>query len=206
MELTLNQKDAVTELINIGYGRAAGALSELTGYRINLEVPEVTMHEIDEIGPLLQSRIDLDVASVNQVFSGPVSGNALLLLDQASALVLSRLLGDEHAISEDFDTNAKEIITEVGNIVLNACLGVFANLLHIQVTFSVPRLQVESVTRVLRTVINNSEEALNYGLMIHTRFHVKAGNVTGYMVIVLGIASLDRLLLELNKWENRQIQ
>lgn len=206
MELTLNQKDAVTELINIGYGRAAGALSELTGYRITLEVPEVTMHEIDEIGPLLESRINRDVASVNQVFSGPVSGNALLLLDQTSALVLSRLLGDEQGVSEDFDTNAKEIITEVGNIVLNACLGVFGNLLQIQVNFSVPRLHVENVTRVLRTVINNADEPLSYGLMIHTRFHVKAGNVTGYMVIVLGITSLDRLLLELSKWESRQLK
>jgi len=205
VELTLNQRDAVTELINIGYGRAAGALSELTGYRITLEVPEVTMHEIDAIGPLLEARINLDVASVNQVFSGPVSGNALLLLDEASALILSRLLGDEHTVSEVFDTNAQEIITEVGNIVLNACLGVFGNLLHIHVSFSVPRLHIESVTRVLRTVINNSDEALRYGLMIHTRFHVKAGNVTGYMVIVLGIASLDRLLLELANWENRQL-
>jgi len=206
VELTLNQKDAVTELINIGYGRAAGALSELTGYRITLEVPEVTMHEIDDIGRLLESRIQLDVASVNQVFSGPVSGNALLLLDQTSALVLSRLLGDENAISTEMDTNAKEIITEVGNIVLNACLGVFGNLLRIQVTFSVPRLHVENVSRVLRTVINNAEEPLSYGLMIHTRFHVKAGNVTGYMVIVLGITSLDRLLVELGNWENRQLK
>lgn len=206
MELTLTQKDAVTELINIGYGRAAGALSELTGYQIALEVPEVTMHDINAIAPMLESRINLDVASVNQVFSGPVSGSALLLIDQASALVLSRLLGDDRAVSEDFDTNAKEIITEVGNIVLNACLGVFGNLLRIQVTFSVPRLHVENVTRVFRKVITESDEALSHGLMIHTRFHVKTGNVTGYMVIVLGIASLDRLLLELTNWEQRQIQ
>lgn len=206
MELTLNQKDAVTELINIGYGRAAGALSELTGYQIALEVPEVTMHDINAIAPMLESRINRNVASVNQVFSGPVSGNALLLIDQASALVLSRLLGDGQAVAEDFDTNAKEIITEVGNIVLNACLGVFGNLLRIQVTFSVPRLHVENVTRVFKKVITESDEALSYGLMIHTRFHVKTGNVTGYMVIVLGIASLDRLLLELTNWEQRQVQ
>ena len=206
MELTLNQKDAVTELINIGYGRAAGALSELTGYQIALEVPEVTMHDINAIAPMLESRINLDVASVNQMFSGPISGSALLLIDQSSALVLSRLLGDGQTVSEDFDTNAKEIITEVGNIVLNACLGVFGNLLQIQVTFSVPRLHVENVTRVFRKVITESDEALSHGLMIHTRFHVKAGNVTGYMVIVLGISSLDRLLLELTKWESRQIQ
>ena len=40
--------------------------------------------------------------------------------------------------------------------------------------------------------------------MIHTRFYVKMNNVTGYLVIVLGIASLGRLLLELKNWEQRQ--
>ncbi|MGZ4989004.1 MAG: chemotaxis protein CheC, partial [Limisphaerales bacterium] len=43
MELNASQKDALTELINIGYARAAGALSELTGHRIELAVPAVAM-------------------------------------------------------------------------------------------------------------------------------------------------------------------
>jgi chemotaxis protein CheC len=57
MELTVTHKDALTELINIGYGRAAGALSELTGYRVSLEVPQVAMHDIEAVGPILQSLI-----------------------------------------------------------------------------------------------------------------------------------------------------
>ena len=204
MELTLSQKDSLTELINIGYGRAAGVLSELTGYRITLEVPQVTIHDIHVIGPMLSEILVAPVASVNQVFSGPVSGSALLLLDEPSALVMSRLLGDERYVSLELDTNAKEIITEIGNILLNACLGVFGNLLQIQVTFAVPRLSVENVEKVLEHVVSQPGEQLQYGLMIHTRFQVKAADVTGYLVIVLGIASLDRLLVELGKWENRQ--
>ncbi len=206
MELTLDQKDALTELINIGYGRAAGSLSELTGYRITLEVPQVTIHEIDAIAPLLEQVISVDVASVNQVFSGPISGNALLMLDERAAVALSRLLTDERSVSAEFDSGAREIITEVGNILLNACLGVFGNLLHVHVTFAVPQLQVESVTRVLESVARQAGEPMRYGLMIHTRFFVRAGDVTGYLVIILGIASLDRLLLELQNWENRQTQ
>ena len=54
MELTANQRDTLTELINIGYGRAAGALSELTGYRITLEVPKVAIHAIEETTELLR--------------------------------------------------------------------------------------------------------------------------------------------------------
>jgi chemotaxis protein CheC len=206
MELTVAQCDALTELINIGYGRAAGALSELTGYRISLQVPQVTMHDIDAIGPLLENSIDHEVASVDQAFSGAVSGSALLMMDQSSALTLSGMLSEQSPDPDDFDSNAKEIITEVGNILLNACLGVFGNLLQIQVTFAVPRLQLESVMRVLQSVTSKSQEQLRYGLMVHTRFTVKAGDVTGYLVIILGIASMDRLLHELNNWENRQLQ
>ncbi|HYD85331.1 MAG TPA: chemotaxis protein CheC, partial [Opitutus sp.] len=166
----------------------------------------VTMHEIDAIAPMLEKVINVDVASVNQVFHGPISGNALLMLDERAAMVLSRLLTDDRTGSTDFDSSAREIITEVGNILLNACLGVFGNLLHVHVTFSVPQLHVESVTRVLRAVAEQGTEQMRYGLMIHTRFFVRAGDVTGYLVIILGITSLDRLLAELENWENRQAQ
>jgi chemotaxis protein CheC len=203
VELTHDQRDALTELINIGYGRAAGALSELTGYRITLEVPQVTIHKIEAIGPMLEQVIDVDVASVQQAFSGAIAGSAILLLDEQAALTLSHLLVEESSASADFDSGAREIITEVGNILLNACLGVFGNLLRVHVEFKVPRLSVQSVRNVFKEAVGQAEEALRYGLVVHTRFFLKAGNVTGYLVIVLGISSLDRLLREIAQWEAR---
>ncbi len=203
MDLTEGQKDSLAELINIGYGRAAAALSELTGYRITLEAPRVAMYAIDEVGSMLSGVVDGEVASVNQVFSGPISGNALLLLDQRAALVLSQLLTNETPAIDGFDANAREVITEVGNIVLNACLGVFGNMLHIDVSFAVPRMRVDGVRSVLRSITIGAEE-LQYALMIHTRFHLRESNVAGYLVIILGITSLDQLLAELVVWEQRQ--
>ena len=203
MELTYTQKDALTELINIGYGRAAGALSELTGYRITLEVPKLGMHPIEEIGPQLSRMVNGEVASVTQVFSGPLSGNALLLLDEKAAVMLSGLLTDEISPSGGFDSGAREIITEVGNILLNALLGVFGNLLQVQVSFTVPRLRVDTIDSVLQS-ISVQDQDLSYALMIHTRFRLRANNVTGYLIIILGITSLDRMLAELEKWEERQ--
>ena len=203
MELTYTQKDALTELINIGYGRAAGALSELTGYRITLEVPRLGMFPIDEIAPQISRMISGEVATVTQVFSGPLAGNALLLLDERAAVMLSELLTDDVSPSGAFDSGAREIITEVGNILLNALLGVFGNLLQVQVSFTVPRLRVDTIDSVLQSIIVQEEE-LRYALMIHTRFHLRASNVTGYLVMILGITSLYRMLDELEKWEQRQ--
>jgi chemotaxis protein CheC len=204
MELTESQRDALTELINIGYGRAAGALSELTGYRITLEVPTVAIHPVEETSALLREIIDGDVASVNQVFSGPVAGHALLLLDERAALLLTELLTDEKVPARKIDTSVREIITEVGNILLNACLGVFGNQLKVQVTFSVPRISVDSIEGVLNSITVRDQE-MRYALMIHMRFHLRAKDVKGYMVVLLGVTSLERLMSELKRWEERQL-
>ncbi|MFN7139178.1 MAG: chemotaxis protein CheC [Limisphaerales bacterium] len=204
MQLTASQADALTELINIGYARAAGALSELTGHRIMLEVPQVAVHPIAEVGQILAGRISGEVASVHQVFSGPVGGNALLVLDHEAALMLNRLLTNIPTNSNELDASAREVLIEVGNIVLNACLGVFGNLLQVQVTFAVPRLHVESVTGVLNSITVGHQE-LHFALMIQTSFHVRESDVSGFLVIILGVTSLDRLIEELERWEKRQI-
>jgi chemotaxis protein CheC len=204
MELTTAQKDALTELINIGYARAAAALSDLTGHRISLEVPEVAVHTIPEITEKLLRTIQGEVASVNQVFSGPITGNGILLLDREAALLLNRLLTDRPTVS-GFDGAAREVITEVGNIVLNACLGAFGNLLKIQVSFTVPSLHIESVKNVLHT-LTIDDQRLEYALIIHTCFHLRASDVRGYLVIILGVTSLATLLLELKKWEDRELK
>lgn len=95
MELTQNQLDALSELINIGFARAANSLSELTGDRVLLDVPDVSIHTINELGPKLATFVDGEVATVQQIFSGPVSGNALLLLNYEGAVMLSNLITPE---------------------------------------------------------------------------------------------------------------
>ncbi|HEV8542854.1 MAG TPA: chemotaxis protein CheC [Verrucomicrobiae bacterium] len=203
MELTSVQKDTLTELINIGYARAAGALSDLTGHRITLAVPEVAIHEIEKITPLLHEVIQGEITSVNQFFGGSISGNAILLLDKAAALLLNRLLTDRPQAGV-LDESAREVIVEVGNIVLNACLGVFGNLLQVQISFSVPHLEVDDIEHIMRS-IRIQDQSFRYALMIHTRFHLRASDVSGYLVIILGVTSLDRLILELRKWEEREV-
>lgn len=203
MELTALQKDTLTELINIGYARAASALSDLTGHRISLAVPEVAVHEINMITPILQTVVKGEITSVNQVFGGALSGNAILLLDKAASLLLNRLLTDRPQ-ADELDEAGREVVIEVGNILLNACLGVFGNLLQVQVSFTVPKLEVDDVGRIINS-ISLQDEALKYALMIHTRFHLRASDVSGYLVLILGVTSLERLLLELLKWEDRQM-
>ncbi len=202
MKLTALQEDALIELLNIGFGRAAASLSQLTGHRVLLEVPHVTIHPVDELSESLERVIESDVASVHQIFSGPVAGDALLILDQSGAAMLKELLTSEPALPLSIDASAREVLTEVGNILLNACLGTFGNLLQVQVTFSVPRLNLESLGAILESLRVN-QEGVKYALVVHAGFKLRDAEVRGYLVIVLSVASLDRLLRAVEEWEQR---
>ena len=202
MQLTAIQQDALVELLNIGFGRAASSLSQLTGHRVLLEVPEVTIHPVEEVSSALGRVVTENVASVHQIFSGPVSGDALLMIDQTGAGMLKELLTNEPALPLAIDASAREVITEVGNILLNACLGTFGNLLNVQVAFSVPHLTLESVGAILESLRIN-HEGVRYALVVHAGFKLRHAQVRGYLVIVLSVASLDRLIREVESWEGR---
>lgn len=202
MKLTAVQEDALVELLNIGFGRAAASLSQLTGHRVLLEVPHVTIHPVDELSEALEKVIQTEVASVHQIFSGPVAGDALLILDQSGASMLKELLTSEPALPLSIDASAREVLTEVGNILLNACLGTFGNLLKVQVTFSVPQLNLESLGAILESLRVN-QEGVKYALVVHAGFKLRDAEVRGYLVIVLSVASLDRLLRAVEDWERR---
>jgi chemotaxis protein CheC len=200
VELTAAQRDALTELINIGFGRAAASLSRLTGHRVQLEVPQVMMCPVGELSEVLRPYIDGDIATVHQVFSGPVAGDALLVLDQRSGGMLKELLTDEPALPLSIDASAREVIAEVGNILLNACLGMFGNLLKVQVSFAVPHVTLEGLEAVLGSIVVE-REGLRYALVVHAGFRLKHSSVTGYLIIVLGVASIDRLIRAVETWE-----
>jgi len=201
MELTPVQHDALIELLNIGFGRAAASLSELTGHRVLLEVPHVSIHPIQELATALRAFVDDQVATVHQIFSGPVGGDALLVLDFKAAGMLKELLTNEPPLPLPIDASGREVLTEVGNILLNACLGTFGNILQVQVSFSVPHLNLDTLNAVMRSLLVN-REGLRYALVVHAGFRLRDAEVRGYLVIVLSVASLDRLIRAVEAWEN----
>ncbi len=203
MKLSERQSDALSELINIAFARTGAALSELTGHRVLLYPPEVAVYRTEELRPALAKFVPGDVASIHQVFAGPVAGDALLILNYAGAVQLTDLLTDGHQSSVFLDESAREVLTEVGNILLNACLGMFGNLLNVHVTFSVPRLHLETLDDLIESTTSEKTE-MHYALVVYTAFQIRDSSVKGFLVIVLSVASLDRLIQEVDAWESQQ--
>ena len=203
MELNTDQHDALVELLNIGFGRAGASLSKLTQQRVLLDVPQVAIHPVTHLTRSLGKLVNDRVASVHQVFSGPVAGDALLILDPIAAATLTELLTDVPALSSELDPSSREVFTEVGNILLNACIGTFGNMLDVPISFSVPDVDVSEVHTVIDRMID-SGDAFRYALIVTAGFRLRSSAVTGYVVIVLTVQSLKRLLDALDRWQQIQ--
>ena len=205
MKLTETQQDALSELLNMGFARTASALSELTGHRVLLEVPQVSIHPIEDLSAKLGTFVTGEIATVQQIFTGRVSGNALLLLNYDGAVKLTELVTPEPNIHRDrLDASAAEVLTEIGNILLNACLSVFGNLLQMQISFSVPRLHLEALEGLLHSLSIGKAE-MRYAMVVYTGFQMKENSIHGYLVMVLSVVSLEKLLEEIDNWANAEI-
>lgn len=198
MIISSEQKDSLLELINIGFGRAAASLSELTGQRVQLNVPQFVICPMEEIREHLKDLMQGKVATVHQMFSGPVAGEAILLLDYGGAVLLSGLLSESRVPVDRLDQSDQEVLTEVGNILLNACLGTFGNLLDIHLSFSLPRMQVETLDPLLAS-FSISTESVRYAMLILTTFSLRDSTVHGYLILVLAVSSLDLLVQSLDR-------
>jgi chemotaxis protein CheC len=183
--------DALTELFNIGLHKAAASLSELTGQRIIVYLPRLWVCPIEETHVRLRELIEGELATVHQVFMGSVSGDAVLVLEYESASRLAALLTQGDVAHDGrLDQSAREVLAEVGNVILSSCLSAFGDMLHVAVSFSVPRIHVESLEGLLRSLKVESDE-LHYTLLAATRFRLTEGEVGGYLMIAVGLSSLD---------------
>jgi chemotaxis protein CheC len=120
-----------------------------------------------------------------------------------AASALKELLTSEPALPLALDASTREVSHEVGNIVLNACLGTFGNLLHMQIGFSVPDHQRRHREGACST---RWSRAGRFPLCAgrHRRIPAARRRSHGYVVIVLSVQSLNRLLGAVDDWERRQ--
>ena len=201
MKLPAQQREALKELINIAYGRAAASLSTLTREPITLEVPQVDVYFLNEMVEALQQVYQEHVWSVHQIFSGPMKGQAVFVLDKKSATTLASAILRRNESNSDEDA-VQDALCEAGNIVLQAALGVCGELLHVHVCFAVPGLKTESIAAMLQSAVVEKTE-LEYALLVQTRFRILSREVTGYMLVILGVNSFNQLLEAVAAWEKR---
>lgn len=183
--LTDLERDALREVANIGAGHAATALSQMTGRRIMISVPEVSVRRLEEVA-LLVGPPDTIIAGVLMHVMGDLTGRTLVVLGQDSAHALCELLLRKPSQGPTFDAMEQSTIKETGNILCSAYMNALSDFLGMMLVPSVPALVVDLAGAVLTTAYLNFGHDRDAVFCVETTFRIEGSEqaLTGQFLLM----------------------
>lgn len=188
------EQDYLVELFNIGIGKAANSLSQIVNQEIVLSVPAVEYITVADLNTKMGEH--KDICSVSQSVQGKFSANSMLLFPEESSLeVVKKMLGEGYS-NETIAELHQEGFTEIGNIVLNACIGSLGESFQEEFKVGLPYYQIGSTSKVIQIPENDNILFIRINLML------SESKVQGYLVFLLESLSFTQFKSMLNKMIN----
>jgi chemotaxis protein CheC len=204
------QIDALTEVFNVGAGRAALSLSEIVGEEVMLSVPSIEVLKAEDVNSRVLTLKDDKFATVSQLFSGPFEAEAVLLFTENYALEIVRdMMGSQMSI-EDLAEFEQEAMCELGNIILNACLSAMADMLGISLNSSLPTYAMSSPDEITARLADKRDEESgedddndgSYVLVLHIDLVLEKHHTEGHLIFLLSSTSLSKLISHIQQYLN----
>ncbi len=193
-KLTEAERDALREIANIGAGHAATALSQMTGRKIMIDVPEVSVKRLEEAAEQMGAA-DTVVAAVLMHMMGDLTGRTLLVLPEASARSLCGILLRHSEPGPGFSEMQKSTIMETGNILCSAYLNALSDFMGMMLVPSVPALVADLAGAVLTTAYLNFGHSRDHVICVDTAFRIAGSEdkVSGQFILMPDAASLSAI-------------
>jgi chemotaxis protein CheC len=194
--LAAPQLDALREVANIGAGHAATALSQMTGQRIMISVPQIFVAPLEELPPQV-AEPEEPVAAVLLQMRGDLTGRTLLVFPRPTAarlaeLMLRRPLGSGDA----FGTLEQSAIKEAGNILSSAYLNALSTFMQMTLLPSPPSLSIDMSAAVLTSVHLDFGEDRDLVVCVESEFAMTESGeaLRGFFLLLPDAPSLAAIL------------
>jgi chemotaxis protein CheC len=185
------ERDALTELVNIGVSKAAANLRKMVGEQVLLSVPSVEVVTREGATVLIREREAGELVAVRQDFAGVFSGRALLIFPKSNSMALVHAVTGGTLSAEDAADMENEALAETGNVVLNSCLATMANMLQQPLTMSLP----EVIRSDGSTLFDMTQGPADGGvvLFLYINFAINDRDIRGYIAMLMDMPSLQAL-------------
>lgn len=195
------ERDALTELVNIGVSRAASNLRKMVGEQVLLSVPSVELVTRDGAAALIRERESGELVAVRQDFEGVFSGRALLIFPEANSMALVRAVTGDALSPDEALEMEDEALGETGNVVLNSCLATMANMLQRPLNMSLPEVLRVSGSTLFTLSEQNAENGVV--LFLYINFAINDRDIRGYIAMLMDLPSLQALRALINDFIER---
>lgn len=194
--------DILREFVNIGVGRAARGLSELTAREVKMRVP--TLEVLDPNSDTHLGEIGSGVTlRISQAFSGGLNGQALLVLNRAGAISLAKLLLGKGVGDEAFDDQEQGALLELGNIIIGNVMGILANELDSPVYYELPQLQLRGIHSYIDLVADLCDTNHSRLIRMRASLAIETEEINGHLILIFPESGLLPLIAKLTCLANR---
>ncbi len=190
------EKDILQEVMNIAFGNATADLAEVIDIFVVLTVPQIQVMKISELPTYFEKNIHgfERIWKLDQEFWGDFSGSGFLIFPEQIGKSLVELFGTgdlDLTENNPFDSLEKEILLEVGNILVGACVGKIAELLDTRVTYSPPIASQGECSNFARLVENYDSDQT--AIIMKTVFEFENHNISGLLFFITSQDSIEWL-------------
>jgi chemotaxis protein CheC len=193
--LSTVQIDALKEVSNIGAGHAATALSDMTGQKVLINVPVITIDDLETIFRKTAGPGDKAVGVLINLM-GDIHGRTLMLFAESEAFKFceSLLRKDPGSVRELTDLE-RSALNETSNILTCAYMNALGEMLGVMVVPSTPELLYDTAGEVLRLVRERTSPGREIVVSIKNEFSFGDRNLKllGYFLLLPDADSLQSM-------------
>ncbi|TFW24178.1 chemotaxis protein CheC [Duganella callida] len=197
LDLTALENDALIEIFNIGVGQAAASMGAIVNEAVRMSVPSISFIARAEAARLLghNDGVPERICGVSQRFKGAFDTDAILMFPEDKSLDIVRLMVGEAMPLKELTDMEQEAMCEIGNIMLNSCVGTLANIFQRELQGSLPQYHVGTSDEILTATGSQADSVV---LMLHIDFVLEKHQIHGYVAFVLDISALHDLKEQIN--------
>jgi chemotaxis protein CheC len=185
-DLGPRQLDALKEVANIGAGHAATALSQMVNTRIMVDIPEIRIVKLEDVGELLGPPDEI-VSAVMMQLLGDVTGRTVQIFPWRTAVQLTSVLM-EHPASErpeDFGEAEQSALREISNVLVGAYINALSEFMGLMLIMSPPSIAIDTAHAVLTTSYLNFGDHQDYVFAVNTRLGMDTNTDLGAHFLLL---------------------
>ena len=198
MEFTPVQLDALQELANIGAAHSATTLSMMLNCHVSMNVPEIDIVDISEMGQLLTDEITTLVVFELQG-EIPHGGFLVLHFPGDSAIRTANVLLGSGDIARPPGEMDQSAILEVGNIMISAFLSAASDLIGIIMLPSPPALVVDMTHAVIQSLIAGMTIEVDDVVLFRINLSSDEHEIAANILIFLEVSTLQMVAEMLEK-------
>ena len=201
--LLAEQTDFLTEMMNIGAGNAATALTQLLQCRVDIVIPRVfVIADAQELSILDSPSLPVVCARMGMV--GDVSGGLFLIVPEEQKNDLIRLA--EQATLEtsqswkagltnqELDDLKLSVIAEIGNIVAGVYLTAVHDFCRLNIYHTVPTVATDMVQALLDESLVRLSRQVQHIIVVENEFMVEEKRIRTFLVMIPSVESVNILV------------